>query len=151
MGKMNTNWLHMSNQLLSGVLLLFGFASCGKESSCEYGTPYARHTIKGKVLDKETKTTIPDIQLIIKSNLRYLGGDTVVSDVQGEFVFRNEQAWPEQIYRISGGDKIGEVNSKYKTGSITVEIDHADLKGETKNWYKGEASKEVVLELEENK
>ena len=45
------------HRLLSGALVLLGFASCSNEDEnleirCEYGTPYAKYEIKGKVIRK---------------------------------------------------------------------------------------------------
>ncbi len=42
--------------MMSGALVLLGFTSCDENSTgtgrCEYGTPYAKYEIKGKVIRK---------------------------------------------------------------------------------------------------
>ena len=48
------SWLKACNGLLSGALALLGYTSCdslgiGGETPLEYGTPYAKYEIKGKV------------------------------------------------------------------------------------------------------
>ena len=47
-------WLHFYNRILSGVLVLLGFNACDGTGADEYGTPYCRFEIKGKVLDELT-------------------------------------------------------------------------------------------------
>lgn len=49
-------WLQICNGMMSGALVLLGFTSCDENSTgtgrCEYGTPYAKYEIKGKVIRK---------------------------------------------------------------------------------------------------
>ena len=49
-------WLHFYNRILSGVLVLLGFNACDGTGADEYGTPYCRFEIKGKVLDELDST-----------------------------------------------------------------------------------------------
>lgn len=48
------------NGLMSGVLALLGFASCDENGTgtmrCEYGVPYSKYEIKGKVTEKITES-----------------------------------------------------------------------------------------------
>lgn len=58
MSKGKKQWLQFCNGILSGGLALLGFTSCnggifGKEAPDEYGTPYAKYEIKGKVMAAE--------------------------------------------------------------------------------------------------
>lgn len=43
--------------MMSGTLVLLGFTSCDENSTgtgrCEYGTPYAKYEIKGKVMGED--------------------------------------------------------------------------------------------------
>ena len=58
-------WLHFYNRILSGVLVLLGFNACDGTGADEYGTPYCRFEIKGKVLDelRDVVVRLPDEDL----------------------------------------------------------------------------------------
>ena len=58
-------WLHFYNRILSGVLVLLGFNACDGTGADEYGTPYCRFEIKGKVLD-ELREPVKDARVIVK-------------------------------------------------------------------------------------
>ena len=63
-------WLHFYNRILSGVLVLLGFNACDGTGADEYGTPYCRFEIKGKVLD-ELREPVKDARVIVKElNIR---------------------------------------------------------------------------------
>lgn len=57
MKKRKKQWLRICNEMMSGTLVLLGFTSCDENSTgtgrCEYGTPYAKYEIKGKVADED--------------------------------------------------------------------------------------------------
>ena len=59
--KRSSKWLKVFNGLLSSVLALLGY-SCNVlgETPDEYGTPYARYEVKGKVTDKESQAAVPE-------------------------------------------------------------------------------------------
>lgn len=141
-------WQTISSKILSSLLLLLGFSACG-ETTTEYGTPYAKHTIKGKVVDKNTGSPVLNANVIVKSSIskdNYDISDILKADDKGEFIYSNESAFPIENYWIIGEDKSG----YYKTDSVEVEITNADLKG-GKNWYAGEAFKDgVIIELEDD-
>ena len=64
--KQSSKWLRAFNVFLSSILALLGYTSCG-ESSVEYGTPYAKYEIKGKVTDKENKNAVSGARVIVKA------------------------------------------------------------------------------------
>lgn len=138
------------NQVLSGVLALLGFASCAEgeapgEVPCEYGTPYAKYEIKGKVCD-EKKQPMKGMRLIVKENppatSSYYTGrkDTVYTEGTGEYTFKDEFAWPTMGYRVVCEDPAG----VYKADSVDVEMKPAQR---SSGWYHGSDSKKVDFEL----
>ena len=62
--------LKACNGLLSGALALLGYTSCDSlgETPDEYGTPYAKYEIKGKVTDRDTKAAIEGARIIVLCN-----------------------------------------------------------------------------------
>ncbi|WP_308761792.1 radical SAM-associated putative lipoprotein [uncultured Bacteroides sp.] len=145
MRKRRRNLLDFSNRMLSGALALLGFTSCiGGESPDEYGTPYAEYEIKGKVLD-EKKEPMTGMRVIVKENPpatdSYYSGrkDTVYTGDTGEYLFKDDRAWPTMGYRVVCEDPDG----VYKADSVDVEMKPEHGKG----WYEGRDSKEVDFEL----
>lgn len=65
--KRSSKWLKVFNGLLSSVLALLGY-SCNVlgETPDEYGTPYARYEVKGKVTDKESQAAVEGARVIVK-------------------------------------------------------------------------------------
>lgn len=61
------SWLKVCNGLLSGTLALLGYTSCDSlgDEPVEYGSPYAKYEIKGKVTDRDTKTAIEGARIIV--------------------------------------------------------------------------------------
>lgn len=90
--KQSSKWLRAFNVFLSSILALLGYTSCG-ESSVEYGTPYAKYEIKGKVTDKENKNAVSGARVIVKAlnrDLRPLSSyftDTVYTDKEGNYIY----------------------------------------------------------------
>ena len=64
--KRKSNWLKVFNSLLSSLLALLGYTSCdsSEDIPVEYGTPYAKYEVKGKVVDKESQATIEVLGLL---------------------------------------------------------------------------------------
>ena len=60
----------MCNGMMSGALVLLGFTSCDENSTgtgrCEYGTPYAKYEIKGKVMG-EDRQVVSDARILVKN------------------------------------------------------------------------------------
>ena len=70
MKKRKKQWLRMCNGMMSGALVLLGFTSCDENSTgtgrCEYGTPYAKYEIKGKVMG-EDRQVVSDARILVKN------------------------------------------------------------------------------------
>lgn len=131
------------NQILSGMLVLLGFASCVGESPDEYGSPYAKYEIKGKVVDYG-QNPVPDARIIVKqgrvregNGFRLSMADTVYTAKDGTYLY-NEEGLTE-VFRIVCEDTSGECKS-----------DSTDVTPKTtggKGWYEGTSSDEVNFEL----
>lgn len=146
MGKEKKKWLAFSNRLLSGALVLLGFASCeGGDTPCEYGTPHADYEIKGKVQNEEGQP-MKGMRVIVAENppatSSYYTGrkDTLYTEGTGEYTFKDEFAWPIMGYRVVCEDPSG----VYKADSVDVEMKPAQHKD---GWYYGSDSKKVDFEL----
>ena len=78
------------HRLLSGALVLLGFASCSNEDEnleirCEYGTPYSKFLVKGTVTSDKDEP-LKNIQVIIRQdwNNGVFPADTIYTDEKGE-------------------------------------------------------------------
>lgn len=157
-----SKWNRMFNRVLSGLLVLLGFSACSdyedNNNLCMYGTPTARHEIKGKVVtaDKD-KVSIPNIQVVVVS--KFLldqareygvdishGTDTLYTDTQGEFKYEGGGISPQEEYRIFYND----IDGKENKGLFVS--DSTDVKTEPTepgdgSWNKGKGAAEVTAEL----
>ena len=143
MKKIKHSFLRSSNWLLAGILGIFGFTN----TSCkmEYGTPERDYVIKGKVMDSETKKPVKGIK--VETYRCYGAIDT--TDIQGSFLLK---IWEEgSVDKI--GTKFSDIdgieNGLYPSDTI-IDIDMKDAKRtkpKSGNWYQGEFTKTVEIEL----
>lgn len=140
MKKRRDRLLLFCNSLLSGVLVLLGFSSCTREPSEEYGMPYAKYEIKGKVTN-EQKETIDKTRVIVKqldsSGKSFYRVDTLNTNGSGEYQYLTKGF--TESYRVIAEDSLG----AYKADSTDVEMEPKGGSG----WYVGSDSKEVNFEL----
>lgn len=151
---LNIRRLKACNGLLSGVLALLGYTSCdslgiGGETPVEYGSPYARYEIKGKVVDKETKATVEGARIIVKpmqwqSDETYppQAFDTLQTDKDGDYLYQNEATVTDR-FRVVCEDP----SDVLKADSTTVEMKPEGGEG----WYQGSDTRVVDFELEKRK
>ena len=132
MKKKNTTLLNLANKVLSGMMVLLGFNGCSGEAPCMYGSPYALHTIKGKV-ENNSGSAIKGIQVICNAKNSWIKPDT----------------FTEATYKLICKDIDGDTNGSYKNDSIEVEFKKSDLSN-GKDWFEGEATKNVTIKLSEN-
>lgn len=139
MKKEKKHWLHLYNRMLSGVLVLLGFSACDGTGADEYGSPYCRFEIKGKVQD-ELQQPLSNARIIVKELMRdgesgdshYF--DTLYTNEDGKYQFLNEQAGGMGKYRV-----VCEAPSDvYKADSTEVQMEPTGGKG----WYRGSDTKE---------
>lgn len=140
--KQSSKWLRAFNVFLSSILALLGYTSC--ESAEEYGSPYAKYEIKGKVLDKESKTAVEGARIIVKplnQNLKPLSSyyaDTLSTDKEGTYLYQNEEAIAEN-YQIVCEDP----SDTYQSDSTQIKMEPEGGKG----WYQGSDKHIVDFEL----
>ncbi|MCD8079274.1 MAG: radical SAM-associated putative lipoprotein [Bacteroides sp.] len=144
--------------LFSGVLVLLGFScsgdTLGEDIREAYGTPYAKHGIKGKVVDKEAESAgIENIQVVVRSvdkDRLYPGdADTLFTDQNGEFYVEKEGFKLIETYRVYYEEVTSENSSPvYKEGFVDVDTEQVVEQG--KNWYEGKSIADVIIRLEKN-
>jgi len=135
------------NGLLSGALALLGYTSCDSlgETPDEYGTPYAKYEIKGKVTDRDTKAAIEGARIIVKpmqwksdETFPPQAFDTLQTDKDGNYLYQNEMTVIDR-FRVVCEDPSGAL----KADSATIKMDPQGGEG----WYQGSDSQEVDFEL----
>ncbi|WP_025068552.1 radical SAM-associated putative lipoprotein [Bacteroides gallinarum] len=147
MKKGKKQWLRVCNGMMSGALVLLGFTSCDENGTgtgrCEYGTPYAKYEIKGKVTG-EYGQTVSDARILVKnmapgdSHARAISSDTVYTKENGEYLYQNTITG-YQDFRVICEDLTG----TYKADSMNVKMNPTGGSG----WYEGKDNKEVNFEL----
>ena len=140
--------------LLSGVVTLLGFSSCGENIFygggviCEYGMPTVDYRVIGEVTDEAGKP-LSGIRVIVKD--KYLHhkdgdkytynheGDTVYTDAKGAFQSAKIQSGGIYEQRVVFDDMDGEANGG-EFSSIDMSIKDLDSKRIKKGdgWYEGE-------------
>ncbi|MDE5677447.1 MAG: radical SAM-associated putative lipoprotein [Phocaeicola sp.] len=129
-------------RLLSGVLALLGFSSCGDEigeSPCEYGTPYVKFQVKGKVVsDKDMP--LEGIQVIVRQewNNDAAYADTVYTDEKGEFMTDELNTVGIEKQKVYFNDVDGdEHGGTFRSDSVSITaMDRKEME-EGKGWYRG--------------
>jgi len=139
--------LRIGNWILSGALGLLGFSSCGDDGgggACEYGTPYAKYEIKGKVTNQD-KAAMPNARIIVKELGQdgkvisyHANADTVLTDQSGSYL-REYSATNYGKYRVVCEDP----QDAYKADSTDIQMKPTGGSG----WYEGSDSKVVDFEL----
>lgn len=131
------------NQILSGMLVLLGFTSCFGETPDEYGSPYAKYEIKGKVVDAEHQV-IPGARILMRKGvliggdaIGFVQSDTTYTEKDGTFLYKTEGLYG--AFRVVCEDTSG----TYKADSTDV---YPELTG-GKGWYEGSSNDEANFEL----
>lgn len=125
MKKTKRTWLAVFNRLLSLLLLLLGFGSCGDDNGggmVMYGMPPAKYSVKANVLD-ETNKPIEGIRVSVKTN-KYdnhtIGGG--LTNAQGIF----EDRVYEPDVNVVCEDVDGEANGVFEKDSVQADISKLD-------------------------
>lgn len=140
--------LKISNSVLAVLLTLLGVACSNDDEPlpAEYGTPYAKFTVKGKVTG-ENGEAIPGIEVKGKSNLDPLRLSIYppqsLTDNDGNYTFL-APIIGKQDFKVFFEDIDGEENGLYKTDSIEVKASQVELTGKD-GWFVGEG--EITLDI----
>lgn len=150
-------------RLLSGALVLLGFASCSNDGDegeiiCEYGTPYAKFQVKGKVTDEAGKA-LKNIQVVVREGWNNVpwDADTVYTDAKGEFQSNELSGVSIDKQQVYFHDVDGDENGgTFKSDSIKlIDLEKKTVEKGSGGWYQGtfefSTSKPVKLSKEEKK
>lgn len=154
---MNTKKKMTVRRLLSGALVLLGFTSCSnhedgnEEIMLEYGSPYTRFQVKGKVTS-ETDEPLKGIRVVTRTewNNHPMLADTVYTDAQGEFKTQELGSTTIAEQKVYFDDVDGEANGgSFKSDSIALKDMKPELLEEGSGWNKGkfEFSTETPVKL----
>lgn len=138
----------MKNKLIWLILSLLGFsaAACNDNGDlpCEYGTPYATFSVKGKVQNKAGKP-IPGIEVSTPSQY------ATHTNEEGVFVY-NWDEWPQQLpyeATIKFRDTDGAENGTYADQQLTVTFEEKDQTAGASGWSAGSyALSDIEVTLE---
>ena len=141
--------------LLSGVVTLLGFSSCGEnifngsDAPVEYGVPTVDYRVIGEVKDESGKP-LQGIQVIVKDKYLYNKngdyehtynheGDTVYTDAKGAFQSAKIQSGGIYQQRVVFDDVDGEANGgEFRTVDMSIkDLDSKQIK-KGGDWYEGE-------------
>lgn len=149
------------NWILAGLLVLLGFSACGDDVSApEYGCPYVRFTVKGKVTN-ETKEVVPGVKVKItefyteKDGTRYaIHADSTKTNTSGNYEFLSEYntSYP---FELTFEDIDGAQNGLLKSDTVFVseeDLKNVEFKGGS-GWFQGagEMTIDVTLKEQEEK
>lgn len=130
------------NRLLSGALVLLGFASCTSKNGdddypLEYGTPSVSYQVKGRVTDVNAKA-IEGIRVIVKDKYEYLA-DTLYTDANGEYKGKESVSGSLVGLKAVFDDVDGEAHGgMFASDSIDVEkMEKVKVKDGSGHWYAG--------------
>lgn len=149
------------HRLLSGALVLLGFASCSNDDPgeiwCEYGTPNSKFLVKGTVTSDKNEP-LKGIQVIVREgwdNSMYFPADTVYTDENGKFETGElETIGTVKEQKVYFNDIDGEGNGgAFKSDSVLVRSLEPKRLEKGKGWYLGkfEFSTQEPVRLSEKK
>lgn len=120
------HWLKACNGFLSGAMTLLGYDPSGSQGrvSLEYGCPYVRFEVKGKVVDKKKKRPLEGIQVSVWPIIREEPSQRyapLYTDKEGVYSLQQEDM-PFDSIQVMCEDPSG----VYQTSSATVRL---ELKG----------------------
>ncbi|MEA4935818.1 MAG: radical SAM-associated putative lipoprotein [Paludibacter sp.] len=157
--KKNKSLIKTLNWVLAGLLAILGFSNC--EPRVEYGTPNASYTVKGKVVNKEDLKPIKGIRIgyglypgpvlmygVIPAPYTQLAADS--SNITGDYKLTQKfyaGDIPENETPVYVQDVDGNENGLFRDTVINVNFDNATRSGKRTDWYEGELSIELDIEL----
>lgn len=132
------------HRLLSGALVLLGFASCSNEDEnweirCEYGTPYSKFLVKGTVTSDKDEP-LKNIQVIVRQdwNNGVFPADTIYTDEKGEFKTGDLSIGGINEQKVYFNDIDGEENGgAFKSDSVLIKDMNQKKLEEGGHWYVG--------------
>lgn len=149
------------NFLLATLLTLLGFSKC-TEPEVEYGVPNADYTVKGTIVNKADAKPIKGIRIgfsrvypepvlmygVLPQPYISIKADTTDSNgaykLTENFTIGQIQ---DDVLTVFVQDIDGTENGLYN--DTTIQVDYKNLKatGKKSNWYEGEFTKEMKIEI----
>lgn len=140
---MKIKYLKFKNWLIATMASMLGLnlVSCDKMFAVEYGEPYAKFEVKGKVSDSEGNPISG-----IKVEMGWTAGTT---DTDGKYSLKTVDfpTMPKN-YTVSFHDIDSIENGLFADDSVGVVFERSDLSGGDGHWYEGSATKTVDVTLE---
>ncbi|MBR1809333.1 MAG: radical SAM-associated putative lipoprotein [Paludibacteraceae bacterium] len=137
------------NLIITSLLAVLGFSSCGSSQPLEYGTPFADFTAKGQVLNEANKP-LENIQIIVKrghkddAEIIYLNWqDTLYTNTAGVYYEYYSEVFPFTYNRVIANDTTG----VYASDSIDVNTRYSNGDG---HWDYGESTLTADFTLKKN-
>ena len=135
-------------------------ASCDGMMMAEYGTPYTRFEISGKLVDAETKEPVKGIVIVYGEESSYrdeYGNRVQAFRSEGSYVVDYNEFWmvgslhtpenPEKmILKLSDYDS--KSDGHYKDTTYTIDLERIREPEADDSWNMGIYGAEVTLELE---
>lgn len=136
---MKTKLLKFYSGILSSLLVLLGFASCGSDDDGEqiymYGVISATYKVKGSIVSEKTKDPVEGIQVVLVPTYNgeeSIWGDTILTNAKGEFNLRGpSENFSGATFNLKISDVDGEANGSFDPEVKAVKIDNPQGKWET--------------------
>ena len=151
-------------RIIGRLLALMGItaigASCDGGMMAEYGTPYTRFEITGKLIDKDTKEPVSGIVIVYGDEHSHWDAEgNKVTDFypEGSYVADYSELWmagrihtpqdPEKmILKLSDYDS--QSKGHYKDTTYVIDLEKIGEPDPEENWCGGIYGTDVTLELE---
>ena len=155
MKKLKTGLLINWNRLLRILMSVLGFSVAANLSSCEdgggraeYGTPSAKFIINGQVKSEQTTAAIPNIRVVMSGDSEFLA-DTSFTDANGKYSLDITNFPANQSFVVKFEDIDGTANGEYQSLLSTVEFIDPEYTNGSGNWYEGETSQTLNVNLKD--
>jgi len=159
------SFIRAYNLFLASLLALFGFSNCDS-GVVEYGVPNADYTVKGTVVNKTDAKPIKGIRIgfsriypepvlmygVMPQPYRSIKADT--TDTSGAYKLSDNFSVGEiqdNILSVYIQDIDGSENGAFNDTVLNVDFENVKKTGKSTNWYEGEYSVDVKVELSKKK
>ncbi len=144
---MKTKLLKITNKVLSVLISSIGIGTLFSANSCntavEYGVPSAKYKVNGKILS-ESGQPISNIQVTIDY-------DSANTNSEGYYeVSGTRMPLDTATFNLKFSDIDGEKNGLYKDKDTSVTFINPEFKGGDGDWYVGETTKELNINLDKH-
>lgn len=140
---MKIKYLKFKNWLIASIASMLGLnlVSCDKMFAVEYGEPYAKFEVKGKVTDPEGNP-IAGIEVGLNE------WKLTTTSQDGKYSLKSNY-FPESEYtfNVAFNDVDSTENGLFKNDTLSVTVKLSELTGGS-GWYEGSATKTVDVTLE---